>query len=96
MELNVDFSIPARQDLATMPWQDSPQPGVSRRMLDRVGDEVARATTVVRFEPGASFPHHVHDLGEEFLIGGEEMPVSGLVEDSQVAVLWGGAACNFR
>tara|TARA_B100001179_G_scaffold232275_1_gene224634 strand:+ start:167 stop:763 length:597 start_codon:yes stop_codon:yes gene_type:complete len=35
-------------------------------------------------------------LGEEFLIGGEEMPVSGLVEDSQVAVLWGGAACNFR
>jgi quercetin dioxygenase-like cupin family protein len=68
MELNVDFSIPARQDLATMPWQDSPQPGVSRRMLDRVGDEVARATTVVLFEPGASFPHHVHDLGEEFLI----------------------------
>ena len=58
MELNVDFSIPARQDLATMPWQDSPQPG----------DEVARATTVVRFEPGASFPHHVHELGEEFLI----------------------------
>ena len=35
-------------------------------------------------------------LGEEFLIGGEEMPVSGLVEDSQVAVLWGGADCNFR
>ena len=35
-------------------------------------------------------------LGEEFLLGGEEMLVSGLVEDSQVAVLWGGAACNFR
>lgn len=76
MELNADFSRPARADLATIPWEASPQPGVSRRMLDRIGDEVARATSVVRFEPGATFPHHVHELGEEFLI------LSGTFQDT--------------
>jgi len=35
-------------------------------------------------------------LGEEFTVGGNEMLVSGLIEDNQVAVLWGGVACNFR
>lgn len=37
-------------------------------MLDRIGDEVARATTVVRFAPGRRFPSHVHRGGEEFLV----------------------------
>ena len=37
-------------------------------MLDRVGDEVARATSIVRYEPGSRFSAHTHDLGEEFLV----------------------------
>ena len=37
-------------------------------MLDRIGDEVARATSVVRYEAGRSFPEHTHDMGEEFLV----------------------------
>lgn len=37
-------------------------------MLDRIGDEVARATSVVRYRPGSSFPRHEHAKGEEFLV----------------------------
>jgi hypothetical protein len=29
-------------------------------MLDRAGDEVARATTIVRYDPKSTFPAHVH------------------------------------
>lgn len=37
-------------------------------MLDRIGDEVARATTIVRFAPGSSFAEHVHGGGEEYFV----------------------------
>ena len=37
-------------------------------MLDRVGDEVARATSIVRYAPGSHFDRHVHDGGEEILV----------------------------
>lgn len=37
-------------------------------MLDRIGDEVAVATSVVRYAPGSRFPVHVHEKGEEFLV----------------------------
>ncbi|MEL6871163.1 MAG: cupin domain-containing protein [Pseudomonadota bacterium] len=49
-------------------WVDSPMPGVERMMLDRVGDEVARATSLVRYAPGSTFSPHTHDGGEEFLV----------------------------
>lgn len=43
-------------------------PGVSRKMLDRVGEEVARATSIVRYAPGSHFSAHTHGGGEEFLV----------------------------
>ena len=49
-------------------WTPSPVPGIERRMLDRVGDELARATSVVRYLPGSQFTRHQHDLGEEILV----------------------------
>lgn len=49
-------------------WTPSPTPGVERVMLDRVGGEVARATSLVRYAPGSRFPAHVHAGGEEFLV----------------------------
>jgi anti-sigma factor ChrR (cupin superfamily) len=33
-----------------------------------VGDEVARATSIVRYAPASHFSPHVHDGGEEFLV----------------------------
>ncbi|MEL6258993.1 MAG: cupin domain-containing protein, partial [Pseudomonadota bacterium] len=49
-------------------WVSSPAAGVERQMLDRVGDEVARATSIVRYAPGSAFPEHVHGGGEEFFV----------------------------
>lgn len=37
-------------------------------MLDRVGGEVARATSIVRYAPGSAFPAHTHGGGEEYLV----------------------------
>ncbi len=68
MELNADFTQRAVVHAATLPWQASPIPGVERRMLDRVGDEVARATTIVRYAPKSQFSPHIHGGGEEFLV----------------------------
>ena len=50
------------------PWRASPMPGVERCMLDRVGDEIARATSIVRYAPGSSFSAHRHDGGEEIFV----------------------------
>jgi anti-sigma factor ChrR (cupin superfamily) len=43
-------------------------PGVERMMLDRIGDEVARATSLVRYAPNSTFSPHVHSGGEEFFV----------------------------
>ncbi len=68
MELNSDFSQRAVVHGAQIPWLASPMAGVERRMLDRIGDEVARATTIVRYAAGSHFSSHVHTGGEEFLV----------------------------
>ncbi len=68
MELNADFSARAAAHSETMEWLESPMKGVSRRMLDRIGDEVARATTIVRYDAGSHFSPHVHTGGEEFIV----------------------------
>jgi hypothetical protein len=68
MELNADFSIRAVVHGDQVEWLASPMKGVERRMLDRIGDEVARATTIVRYAPGSHFSSHVHTGGEEFIV----------------------------
>ena len=66
--VNADFT--RRVVIATdaMPWTPSPQAGVERRLLDRIGGEVARATSLVRYAPASAFPAHEHGLGEEFFV----------------------------
>ncbi|WP_298632583.1 cupin domain-containing protein [uncultured Umboniibacter sp.] len=49
-------------------WVDSPMPGVERMMLDRVGEESARATSIVRYAPNSEFSPHTHIGGEEFIV----------------------------
>jgi len=56
MELNANFSERVAITPAQYKWVDSPQPGVERMMLDRIGDEVARATSIVRYAPNSQFP----------------------------------------
>lgn len=68
MEINADFTarVVVRPD--DYHWVSSPMPGVERMMLDRIGDEVARATTIVRFAPNSEFSAHSHSGGEEFFV----------------------------
>ncbi|MDJ0614566.1 MAG: cupin domain-containing protein [Rhizobiaceae bacterium] len=68
MELNADFSERAVVHAGKQEWVPSPMKGVDRRMLDRIGGEVARATTIVRYAPGSHFSAHTHTGGEEFLV----------------------------
>jgi anti-sigma factor ChrR (cupin superfamily) len=68
MRVNADFSERVVIQTNELPWIASPQPGVERRMLDRIGDEVARATSLVRYAPASIFEPHGHALGEEFLV----------------------------
>ena len=75
MNINAEFDKRAAVHSAKLDWVASPIPGVERRMLDRIGDEVARATTIVRYAPKSRFSPHVHTGGEEFLV------LDGVFED---------------
>lgn len=68
MQLHADLSQRAIVLTSELPWQASPMPGVQRRMLDRDGDEVARATSIVRYAPNSKFSAHTHGGGEEFFV----------------------------
>jgi quercetin dioxygenase-like cupin family protein len=68
MKLNADFTRRAVVHAARLDWTPSPIAGVDRRMLDRIGDEVARATSIVRYAPGSRFSAHTHGGGEEFVV----------------------------
>jgi anti-sigma factor ChrR (cupin superfamily) len=68
MKINGNFDQRVVVHASEMPWAPSPIHGVDRRALDRVGDEVARATSIVKYAPESQFPSHHHTGGEEFLV----------------------------
>ncbi|MEM6665983.1 MAG: cupin domain-containing protein [Pseudomonadota bacterium] len=68
MRLNADFSERVVLRPSDRKWVPSPSGGVERMMLDRIGGEVARATTIVRFQPASRFDAHTHGGGEEYLV----------------------------
>jgi anti-sigma factor ChrR (cupin superfamily) len=49
-------------------WRPSPITGIERSVLDRLGDEVARETSIVRYAAGARFGADAHSGGQEFLV----------------------------
>ena len=68
LRINADFN----QRVVIRPedyhWVASPMPGVERMMLDRIGDELAVATSLVKYAPFSEFSAHTHTGGEEFLV----------------------------
>jgi len=68
MQLNADFGKRVLVHSGDLPWTPSPMAGVDRRPLDRIGEEVARATSIVRYAPGSRFSAHTHHGGEEFIV----------------------------
>lgn len=68
MLINADFSKRAAVLVDQYEWVPSPQGGVERVMLDRIGNEKARATSIVRYAAASHFPAHTHPGGEEILV----------------------------
>ena len=68
MNIHNDFSERIVLQADQLKWHASPIQGVERQMLDRDGEEVARATSVVRYAPNTEFTSHTHDGGEEILV----------------------------
>ncbi|GAL58156.1 hypothetical protein EV102420_09_01880 [Pseudescherichia vulneris NBRC 102420] len=68
MLINHDFTRRVTVATDDYHWVHSPQKGIERVMLDRIGGEQARATSIVRYLPQTSFPQHVHPGGEEILV----------------------------
>ena len=66
--LNMNFDERVVINTLTENWQDSPLPGVSRKPLAREEAERGHATSIVRYQAGASFSSHDHPLGEEILV----------------------------
>jgi len=68
MLINADFSRRVNLTPDHYQWVTSPQGGVERVMLDRLGAEKGRATSIVRYAAGSHFPPHRHPGGEEILV----------------------------
>lgn len=66
--LNLDFSQPVFINSHLQPWQESPMAGVWRKRLAREEAERGHATSIVKYEAGASFSSHPHPLGEEIFV----------------------------
>ena len=66
--IRADFSERVIVRPGDVDWVPSPMAGVERQMLDRIGDEVARATSIVRYAPDSYFSAHTHGGGEEFFV----------------------------
>ncbi|MBF7073359.1 cupin domain-containing protein [Glaciecola sp. MH2013] len=75
MEIRANFDEAVLVHSDELDWVESPMAGVDRRPLDRVGAEVARATSIVRYAAGSHFSAHVHTGGEEFIV------LSGVFQD---------------
>ncbi|EOE1149382.1 cupin domain-containing protein, partial [Acinetobacter baumannii] len=77
MLIHADFSQAVIVKPEDYHWVKSPRGEVDRVMLDRIGDEIARATSLVKYAPHTTFPEHRHHHGEEILV------LSGVFTENQ-------------
>lgn len=66
--INMDFTKQLVINTNEQPWVESPMVGVWRKPLAREDAERGHATSIVKYEAGASFSTHAHPLGEEILV----------------------------
>lgn len=67
--LNADLAMRVAVDTQAMEWTQSPGGHVLRKRVHLAGPaESGQVTSVVRYQPGASFPSHNHPDGEEILV----------------------------
>ena len=68
MKIHADLKQNTLVQTNELEWIPSPMKGVERKMIERDGEELARATSLVSYEADSSFSEHIHDLGEEFIV----------------------------
>jgi len=67
--VNSDLTKRAVMEVNKLQWIQSLSGGVWRKPLERDNNgEVARATSVVKYDKGSNFPWHTHGGGEEFIV----------------------------
>ena len=66
--LNMDFSQNVVINTTEQAWVASPLAGVWRKPLAREDAERGHATSIVKYEAGASCTSHEHPLGEEIFV----------------------------
>ncbi len=67
--LHGDMSVRIAVDTGAMDWTPSPGGHVYRKRVHLVGGaEAGQVTSIVRYEPGSTFPAHDHPEGEEILV----------------------------
>lgn len=66
--LNLDFSKKISINTQQQAWLPSPLLGVERKPLARENAESGHATSIVKYQPGASFSEHSHPFGEEIYV----------------------------
>jgi anti-sigma factor ChrR (cupin superfamily) len=66
--LNMNFTKRVVINTVGQDWVASQLAGVWRKPLAREEAERGHATSIVRYDPGASFSAHDHPLGEEILV----------------------------
>jgi anti-sigma factor ChrR (cupin superfamily) len=67
--LNQDFTKRVVVNTLIEEWHTSPSSGVERLYLERDNmGEFAKASSIVKFQPGSEFEDHMHDNGEEIFV----------------------------
>lgn len=66
--INMDFAKQVVINTNEQSWVESPMAGVWRKPLAREDAERGHATSIVKYEAGASFSAHDHPLGEEIFV----------------------------
>lgn len=66
--LNMNFDERLAINTQVQEWQASPSSTVWRKPLEREAKESGHTTSVVKYEPGASFKQHSHPYGEEIFV----------------------------
>jgi len=68
-QINADLSVRVVAQTEKMDWTASPSGTVWRKRVHLTGPpESGQVTSIVRYEPKASFPAHDHPQGEEILV----------------------------
>ncbi len=67
-QLNMDFAERLAINTEEMDWVASPSGKVWRKPLEREAAEHGHTSSIVKYEPGSSFPAHPHPRGEEILV----------------------------